>query len=590
MSPPRCILVGYNFSPDGDLVLQASRILAERSEAALYLVHAVEPSPLFEQRSLLRQLGVSACFMYTGKSYRSSLEKNSVLWPRPVNRPAYHQRGHDIRRYCPVGALTVAFTQQHTPLLVGPQARDGRGVDGLDGPLFLAPAHQLDRHARAAPGEGPIDQRDQRDLAAFHSPLNPMPAPAQLEDVGQRGTGEASLRVDQLPGQHRDQYEAKQVGGARGRRLNHAVDRPRCQIYWLDWTARAWDEWDSLDTHLAFQISGRLAYLFGTTRGKGTNMKKILITGATGQIGSELTPALRNKYGAENVIAAGHTRTPPADMVKAGPYCQVDVREMATLQATVREHQIDTIYHLAAVLSAEAETSPQLAWDINMKGLLNVLETARLYHCAVFFPSSIGAFGPLTPQENTPQDTIQHPTTMYGITKVSGELLCDYYQQRFGVDTRGVRYPGLISHTTVPHGGTTDYAVHIFYAALRDKRYACFLKAGTRLDMMDMPDAIKAAIDVMEAESTQLLHRNGYNITAMSFAPEELAAAIMHRMPDFVRRYEIDPVRQAIAESWPRHMDDSAARQEWGWRPDYDLEAMVDDMLEKLSQKTNLMR
>lgn len=316
-------------------------------------------------------------------------------------------------------------------------------------------------------------------------------------------------------------------------------------------------------------------------------MEKILVTGATGQIGSELTIALRSRYGAENVVAAGHSRTPDESLTESGPYCQLDIRDMTALQSVIGEHRIDAIYHLASLLSAEAESKPQLAWEINMNGLLNVLETALRHRCQVFFPSSIGAFGPLTPPENTPQDTIQHPNTMYGITKVSGELLCDYYSKRFGVDTRGVRYPGLISHKTLPHGGTTDYAVHIFYAAIRERRYDCFLKEGTRLDMMYMPDAIKAAIDLMEVDSSRLIHRNGYNITAMSFAPEDIAAAIRKHIPDFVMQYQIDPVRQAIAESWPRHMDDSAARAEWGWKPEYGLEAMVEDMLGKLSQERN---
>ena len=315
-------------------------------------------------------------------------------------------------------------------------------------------------------------------------------------------------------------------------------------------------------------------------------MQKILITGATGQIGTALTRALRAKYGGANVIAAGHRRSPVQDMVEQGPFFRVDVTQREELESVVAETAVDTVFHLASLLSADAENKPQRAWDVNMGGLLNVLEIARSHGCAVFFPSSIGAFGPLTPPENTPQDTVQHPNTMYGITKVSGELLCDYYHHRFGVDTRGVRYPGLISHETLPTGGTTDYAVHIFHAAIREGRYDCFLKEGTRLDMMYMPDAIKAAIDLMEADPGRLVHRNGYNITAMSFAPEELARAIKQRIPDFVMRYEVDPVRQAIAESWPRHMDDRVARREWGWQPTFDLDAMVDDMLKNLSARS----
>lgn len=315
-------------------------------------------------------------------------------------------------------------------------------------------------------------------------------------------------------------------------------------------------------------------------------MKRILITGATGQIGTGLTKALRARFGGGNVIAGGHRREPPGAMRDEGPFLRVDVTHRQALEEIVAGNHVDTIFHLASLLSADAEKKPALAWEVNMSGLMNVLEIARMHGCSVFFPSSIGAFGPLTPQENTPQDTIQHPTTIYGITKVSGELLCDYYHQRFGVDTRGVRYPGLISHETPPTGGTTDYAVHIFHAAIKDRRYDCFLEAGTRLDMMYMPDAIKAAIDLMQADGQRLIHRNGYNITAMSFSPEELAAAIRKRLPDFVMNYDVDPVRQAIAESWPRHMDDSSARQEWGWQPEYDLDAMVDDMLMHLSERS----
>ncbi len=312
-------------------------------------------------------------------------------------------------------------------------------------------------------------------------------------------------------------------------------------------------------------------------------MKKILITGATGQIGSELTPVLRRKFGSENVIAVGHKRKPDREILETGLYYALDVRDKQALQALVADNGVDTIFHLVSLLSAVAEEQPQLAWDINMKGLTNILEISRQYHCAVFFPSSIAAFGPLTPPDNTPQDTIQHPNTMYGITKVSGELLCNYYHHRFGVDTRGVRFPGLISHKVLPGGGTTDYSVHIFYRALTDKHYDCFLKPDTKLDMMYMADAIQAAVQIMESDSEQLLHRNGYNITAMSFTPEQLAEEIKKHIPGFTISYTVDPVRQAIAESWPRHMDDSSAREEWQWVPQYNLSAMVKEMLDTLS-------
>lgn len=311
-------------------------------------------------------------------------------------------------------------------------------------------------------------------------------------------------------------------------------------------------------------------------------MKKILVTGATGQIGSELTLALREKFGAENVIAAAHKKKPDRELLETGPVCYLDVRNAEELGKAVELHQVDTIYHLAAILSAVAEDKPRLAWDINMNGLLNILETARRYHCAVFVPSSIGAFGPGTPVMDTPQDTLQRPATMYGITKVAGELLCDYYFRRYRIDTRGLRFPGLISYKTLPGGGTTDYAVEIFYAALKGQHYDCFLQPDTRLDMMYMPDAVRASIELMNADPEKLIHRNAFNVTAMSITPDELAQEIKKHIPDFSIHYSIDPIRQAIAESWPRHMDDSAARKEWGWQPEYDLSMMVRDMLEKL--------
>ncbi len=314
-------------------------------------------------------------------------------------------------------------------------------------------------------------------------------------------------------------------------------------------------------------------------------MKKILVTGSTGQIGSELVPALRKKYGGDNVVAAGHKRVPQQAFIEQGPYVTLDVTSIESLEEVVTKYQIDTIFHLAALLSAVAEEKPQLAWVINMQGLSNVLEVSRKNKCAVFFPSSIGAFGPNTPRNNTPQDTVQRPNTMYGICKVSGELLCDYYFNRFGVDTRGIRFPGLISYKMLPGGGTTDYAVEIFYRAIQKRKYTSFLQEGTYLDMMYMPDAVRAAIELMEADPKRLKHRNSFNITAMSFAPEELAAKIKYYIPDFLINYQVDPVRQAIADSWPQHMDDGAAQEEWGWQHQYDLEEMTKDMIKHLSQK-----
>ncbi|UJP05603.1 MAG: NAD-dependent epimerase/dehydratase family protein [Nitrosomonas sp.] len=312
---------------------------------------------------------------------------------------------------------------------------------------------------------------------------------------------------------------------------------------------------------------------------------KILVTGATGQIGAELTLALRERYGADRVVAVGHRRELSGELAQTGPCCRVDVRDAAALDATVSGQRITVIYHLAALLSAVAEARPMLAWDINMNGLLNVLESARKHGCQVFFPSSVAAFGPGTPVFDTPQDTVQHPATIYGITKVAGELLCDYYHRRYGVDARGVRYPGLISNRVPPGGGTTDYAVDIFYAAIEQRHYDCFLRADTQLDMMYMPDAIAAAIRLMETDAGRLTHRSGFNVTAMNFTPAQLAAAIRQHLPDFTIDYAIDPLRQAIADSWPRHMDDSAARAEWGWQPRFDLPSMTADMLAHLAAR-----
>lgn len=314
-------------------------------------------------------------------------------------------------------------------------------------------------------------------------------------------------------------------------------------------------------------------------------MRKVLVTGALGQIGSELVLALRHRYGVDNVVASDIRMMPARVAELEGPFEYADCTRQREIREVVRKYDVGTIYHLAALLSAVAEEKPHLAWDVNMGGLYRVLEVARQNGCAVFFPSSIGAFGPGTPPDHTPQDTIQRPTTMYGVTKVSGELLCDYYHLRFGVDTRGVRLPGLISYVALPGGGTTDYAVEIFYEAVRHQTYTCFLESDTRMDMMYMPDAVKAIIEVMEADPDNLRHRNSFNITAMNFTPEELTRAIQKHVPGFAIDYQVDPVLQAIADSWPDSIDDSAAREEWGWAPEYDLETMTADMLDKLAAK-----
>ena len=314
------------------------------------------------------------------------------------------------------------------------------------------------------------------------------------------------------------------------------------------------------------------------------SMKKILVTGAKGQIGSELVPLLREKYGHENVIASDIKEEEEGD----APYEILDVRDGKKLAEVVDKYGIDTIFHMAAILSATGEKNPQLAWDVNVGGLYNVLEVGReksLFR--IFIPSSIAAFGPETPKVNTPQETVLKPRTMYGITKVIGERLGEYYFWKYKLDVRGVRYPGIISSKTLPGGGTTDYAVEIFYEALRKKRYTSFLKPQTRLPMMYMPDCLKATLMLMEAPLENLKHHTDFNVAGMSFSVEELASEIKKRIPEFEIDYKPD-YRQAIADSWPESIDDSAARQEWGWSPDYDLPSMVDDMLEKLRIKLGL--
>ena len=310
----------------------------------------------------------------------------------------------------------------------------------------------------------------------------------------------------------------------------------------------------------------------------------ILVTGAAGQIGTDLTTTLREKFGNQNVVAMGHKTPMPKDIAEGGPCVMGDVTDIEEYRKIVVDYQIDTVYHLAAILSATGESNPQLCYDVNLNGLYNVLEVAKDNGQRLFCPSSIAVFGHGTPLENTPQETVLKPTTMYGVTKVAGELLCDYYFHKYGVDVRGIRYPGLISWKTRPTGGTTDYAVEIYYEAVLNNKYECFVRADTKLPMMYMPDAIKGTLDLMDAPLENLKHHSDFNFAGMSFSAQELADCIATRMPDFECTFNPDS-RQAIADSWPDSIDDSAASKEWGWKPSYDLEKMSDDMLENLKRK-----
>lgn len=315
-------------------------------------------------------------------------------------------------------------------------------------------------------------------------------------------------------------------------------------------------------------------------------MKNILVIGATGQIGSELTMKLRSIYGNEHVVA-GYIpgAEPKGELLESGPAEICDVTNAEMIAAVVVKYEVDTIYNLAALLSVVAEGKPKLAWKIGIDGLWNVLEVARENRCAVFTPSSIGSFGPETPRDHTPQDTIQRPITIYGVSKVTTELLSDYYFKKYGVDTRSVRFPGLISYVTPPGGGTTDYAVDIYYSAVRGEKFVCPIAAGTFMDMMYMPDALNACIQLMEADPVRLVHRNAFNIAAMSFDPEGILASIRKYKPEFQMEYKIEVLKQNNADSWPNSLDDICARQEWDWSPQYDLDGMTRDMLEKLELK-----
>lgn len=316
-------------------------------------------------------------------------------------------------------------------------------------------------------------------------------------------------------------------------------------------------------------------------------MEKIMITGALGQIGTELTLKLREIYGVDNVLATDLRRPEAGAKVLEGPFEELDVTDAERMDKLASAFNADTIMHMAALLSATAEKDPVFAWNLNMGGLLNALEVARKYNMQFFTPSSIGAFGPSTPADNTPQVTVQRPTTMYGVNKVSGELLCDYYFHRFGVDTRGVRFPGLISHVKEPGGGTTDYAVEIYFKAIREGKYTSYINSGTFMDMMFMDDAIDAIIKLMEAPAENLKDRNAFNVTAMSVDPEMIAASIRKLVPDFELDYDVDPVRESIAQSWPDSIDATEAKEQWGFDPKFDLDAMTKEMLNAIKLKEN---
>jgi nucleoside-diphosphate-sugar epimerase len=314
-------------------------------------------------------------------------------------------------------------------------------------------------------------------------------------------------------------------------------------------------------------------------------MKKILVTGSVGQIGSELTMALRERYGNDNVFACGRKTKPSETLLNSGPFEYLDITKKVTIEKIIKKYDIDTIYNMAAILSAVGEERPILCWDVNINGLYNILEIAHEFKInRVFVPSSIAVFGPETPRINTPQETILKPKTMYGVTKVAGELLGDYYFKKFDIDIRGIRYPGIISSETLPGGGTTDYAVEIFYEAIKNKKYTCFLKRDTVLPMMYMPDCIKATIDLMEADGSKLIHHCDFNVASMSFSADELASEIKKHIPEFKCYYKPD-FRQAIADSWPQSINDDCAKKEWGWKPSYDISSMTKDMLEKLKKR-----